>query len=209
MTDISDFLLTGLLNHGNALLGGTLFLAAFGVPLPATMLLLAAGAFARQGLLPVQAALVTAVASAVIGDACSYLAGRLLGRHLPQRLQKAESWKRAARQFSRWGNWSVFFSRFLLTPLALPVNLLAGSTHYAWPRFMAAVLAGEVLWVLLFGGLGHLFADQWDSISALAGNVVGLLLGALLVAGGAVGFMAAHQRGAKKVQPGRKPSTDR
>jgi membrane protein DedA with SNARE-associated domain len=209
VSDISDLLLTGLLNHGNALLGGALFLAALGVPLPATMLLLAAGAFARQGVLPLQAALVTAVAAAVTGDACSYLVGRLAGRHLPKRLQGASSWQRAAGLFARWGSWSVFFSRFLLTPIALPVNLLAGSTRHAWPRFMAAAVAGELLWVLLFGGLGHLFADRWEGISALAGDVVGLLLGAVLAAGGALGFLASRRSGAARDHSGRKSSTER
>ena len=44
MTEITDFLLTSLLNHGALVLGSTLFLAALGVPLPATMLVVATGA---------------------------------------------------------------------------------------------------------------------------------------------------------------------
>ena len=52
MSELNDLLLTGLLNHGSLLLGLVLFFAALGVPLPATMLLLAAGAFAQQGVLP-------------------------------------------------------------------------------------------------------------------------------------------------------------
>ena len=51
MSELSGALLTALINQGQWLLASVLFLAALGVPLPATMLLLAAGAFARQGVL--------------------------------------------------------------------------------------------------------------------------------------------------------------
>jgi membrane protein DedA with SNARE-associated domain len=211
VSELTDLLLTGLLNHGSSLLGGALFLAALGVPLPATMLLVAAGAFARQGVLPIQAAVVAGVVGAVAGDASSYLVGRFAGRWLPAGLKEGQAWRRVGSMFVRWGSWSIFFSRFLLTPVALPVNLMAGSTHYPWHRFMLPVVVGEVIWVLLFGGLGHLFADRWEHISALAGDMAGLLLGALLVATG-IYALAASRRGktqAGQLQVGRKPSTDR
>ncbi len=184
MSSISDFLLTALLNQGNLLLGGALFLAALGIPLPASMLVVAAGAFTRQGVLGWEAAAVSALVGAVAGDGCSYLLGRYGLESLSTRLQSMVRNSTTAQRFSRWGGWSVFVTRFLLTPLALPVNLLAGSTRYPWPRFMSVVLAGEVAWVALFGGLGYWFADQWESISQLASDFVGVLLGlAITVAG--------------------------
>ncbi len=194
MSEISDWLLTALLNHGNALLGATLFLAAFGVPLPATMLLLAAGAFTRQGMLSIEWALIAGIASAVAGDLCSYLLGRFSLRLAPARLRDSDGWQRATLLFARWGGWGVFVSRFLLTPVALPVNLLAGSTHFAWPRFLLAVVAGETLWVFLFGGLGYLFADQWEGVSRLAGDMAGVLLGLVLVLLGLWALVTGRRR---------------
>jgi membrane-associated protein len=189
LTDITDFLLTGLLNYGAILLGGTLFLSALGVPLPATMLVMATGAFSRQGLLSLQAAAGVAVGAAVAGDACSYAVGRYAGGLLTARLKGSAAWQSADRQFVRWGTWSVFLSRFLLTPIALPVNLLAGSTRFSWPRFMAAVVVGEVIWVLLFGGLGLLFADNWEALSQMASDLSGVLVGVLLVGMGGYGLV--------------------
>lgn len=211
MSELTDLLLTGMLNHGSSLLGGALFLAALGIPLPATMLLVAAGAFSRQGVLPVQTAVVAGVVGAVAGDAGSYLVGRFAGRWLPTGLKDGQAWRRAGSLFVRWGSWSIFFSRFLLTPVALPVNLMAGSTHFPWLRFMLPVVVGEAIWVLLFGGLGHLFADRWEHISGLVGDVAGLLLGALLVATGAYALAASRRRKthAGKLQAGSKPFTDR
>lgn len=193
MSDLSDLLLTGLLNHGSLLLGLVLFFAALGIPLPATMLLLAAGAFARQGVLPWLSAALAGITGAVLGDFASYTVGRQAGQRLPVRLTSTAAWREASDRFSRWGIWAVFFSRFLLTPIALPINLLAGSTGFALGRFMLAVLTGEVIWVLLFGGLGAVFAGSWEALSALAGDVAGLALGAVVAAFGLWRLWAARR----------------
>ena len=192
MTEITDFLLTSLLNHGALVLAGTLFLAALGVPLPATMLVVATGAFSRQGVMSLQAAAGVAVVAAVAGDGCSYLLGRMVGERLTSRWRGSKAWRSADRQFERWGIWSVFLSRFLFTPIALPVNLMAGSTLFPWHRFLGAVVAGEAVWVLLYGGLGLLFADSWEVLSQMASDLSGLLVGALLL--GVGGYVLVRRR---------------
>lgn len=194
MTDITGALLTALINHGHWLLGSVLFLAALGVPLPASVLLLAAGAFSRQGVLDPIAAAVTGAVAAVCGDLASYALGRALGTRLPARWREGDAWRGAAGMFGRWGAWAVLVTRFLLTPLALPVNLLAGSTSYPLARFLLAVVVGEVVWVLLFGGLGYVFAQSWERVSAWADDSAGLLLGAALVTLGAWGLRRLKQR---------------
>lgn len=197
MSEFSELLLTGLLNHGNVLLASILFLAALGIPLPATMLLMAAGAFTSQGVLELESAVMAALAGAVVGDGGSYLIGRFGITLMPARLQASGSWLRAAQLFARWGGWSVFFSRFALTPIALPVNLLAGSTRYPGFRYMTAVLLGEMIWVAGFGGLGLVFADRWEGISQLTGDLVGMLLGAVLIAVGLWVFRARRRHGSQ------------
>jgi membrane-associated protein len=59
---------------------------------------------------------------------------------------------------------------------------------------MSAVVAGEAIWVVLFGGLGHLFAHQWEELSQLAGDAVGLLMGAVLVLGGIWALVSSRRR---------------
>jgi membrane-associated protein len=193
VTGVQELLLTILVNHGALALGSVLWLAALGVPLPATMLLLAAGAFVQQGVLAPAGAVIAALVGAVTGDAASYLVGRFGGARLPCRLQASDPWARAAALFARWGFLGVFVTRCLLTPLALPVNLLAGSTRYAWHRFMAAVLAGEIAWVALFGGLGYLFADRWELLGAVAGDIVAAALGIVLAVWGAARLRRARR----------------
>lgn len=185
MSGFAEALLTALLNHGAMLLGGVLFLAALGLPLPASLLLVAAGAFVQQGVLAAPETMLAALAGAVLGDSGSYGIGRLGGTRLPARVRASPVWSRAAALFARWGSWGVFLTRFALTPVALPVNLLAGSTRYPWPRYLWAVAAGEATWVVLYGGAGYLFARQWETVSALAADGVGLLAGLALAAAAA------------------------
>ncbi len=193
MTDLAGWLLTALINHGALALGMTLFLAALGVPLPASMLVVAAGAFAQQGVLGVSDAAAAALAGAVAGDSGSYGIGRFAGVHIPARVRASPAWARAVALFSRWGLLGIYLTRFLLTPVALPVNLLAGSTRYPWPRYLAGVVAGEATWVALFGGAGYMFAQQWETISELAADAAGLLAGLSLVAAAAY-WLWRHRR---------------
>ncbi|MGE0312544.1 MAG: DedA family protein [Lautropia sp.] len=184
--DATELLLTGLLNHGVAILAATLFLAALGVPLPATVLLMAAGAFVQQGVLQPAAAFAAALAAAISGDAGSYLIGRMASGVVPGRVRDGASWARAKALFERWGASGIVLTRFLLTPLALPVNLLAGSTRYPRLRFLAAAAAGEAVWVVLVGGAGYWFADRWEAMSRLAVDAVGVLVGLVFAIAGAI-----------------------
>ena len=160
MTDFTEIAFASLLTYGELALGAATLVSALGLPLPATMLLLAAGAFVRQGALNWQAAVILAALGAVAGDSLSYLLGRYSGARVMRRAQTAAKWHQARGVFQRWGGLAVFLSRFLFTPLALPVNLIAGSTRYTIWRFLGFVVLGELLWVLIFSGLGYAFADQ-------------------------------------------------
>jgi membrane-associated protein len=86
--------------------------------------------------------------------------------------------------FDRRGSVAVFVTRFLLTPLATPTNLIAGTSRYPYPRFLFYSALGEFIWIAAYGGLGYLFADSWDVLSDLLGNVSGLLMGVVLLAAG-------------------------
>jgi membrane protein DedA with SNARE-associated domain len=185
MINLSTLTLAAMAAYGAWALGAATLIGAIGLPLPTSMLLLAAGAFMRQGTLDWPTGLALAALGAIMGDCASYLLGRYGGSVLLGRAAQAKTWQQAQATFVRWGWLSVFFSRFLLTPLALPVNLIAGSTHYAAWRFLGAMVLGELVWVLAFSGLGYIFADQWQAVSAAAGSV------SLVVVGGAAALIGA------------------
>jgi membrane protein DedA with SNARE-associated domain len=181
--DLTQLLLDSVSAYGALALGAATLVSAIGLPLPASLLLLAAGAFARQGLLDGPSAILLAAGGAILGDVVSYALARTGGALTTARVQALPAWQRARGLFQRWGALAIFLSRFALTPLALPVNVLAGSTRYALRRFLAPVLFGEGLWAVLFCGLGYVFADQWSALSSAASNLTTVLAATAAVAG--------------------------
>jgi membrane protein DedA with SNARE-associated domain len=184
MSELTDALLTATLVYGAPALALALLLAALGIPLPATLLLLAAGAFTRQGVLDGPWTLALGLLASVLGDSGSYCLGRCGGTLVLRHMDKQAAWQRAQALFARRGALAILLTRFLLTPLALPTNLIAGSSRYIYVRFLLVDVAGELIWVTMYLGLGYTFADRWEALSDLAGNVSGLLLGLLALAVG-------------------------
>ena len=182
-----------LLTYGTPALALALFIGALGLPIPGTALLLAAGALARGGFVSAPAVAVTtvlAVSAAALGDGTSYLLARRGFKSFLGRLEGNATRRRAERAIERYGIFAIFFSRFLVTPLALPTNLIAGGDRYPFGRFIAICLVGETVWVVLFGGLGYLFAQSWQEIGGIAGDLGLWLAGAAITA---LGFYEAYK----------------
>ncbi|WP_147321315.1 hypothetical protein [Rhodoferax lacus] len=59
---------------------------------------------------------------------------------------------------------------------------------------MGMVVLGESLWVAIFFGLGRLFARQWESLSLLAADITGFLVGVLLILVGWVAWRTQQRR---------------
>ena len=187
--DLGTIFLSAMTTTGPAAFALALFLGPLGLPIPTGLLVVAAGAFVRQGLMPLGVAVGLGLAATLLGDAISYLLGRFAGGWA-QRLGKgrrAPAWQRAQEQFKRRGGLALYATRVLLTALDVPTNLIAGGSGYGFRRFLAWAVAGRVTWLLLYGGLGYLFSSQWQVVTALL-NTYGLWLG--LAAG--AGFLLAQ-----------------
>lgn len=179
---MSDFLLTQVINYGAPLLGVIVFIGGLGVPLPCTLLVIAAGAFARQGYLTWHSAALISIISVVIGDSLSYALGYYASGYVLKRFGGTPQWLEAEKSFQKWGPLSIFFSRFLVTAIALPVNLLSGTTQYAYRKFIIYDVLGEIVWIFGYGGLGYLFGSQWEVVNEFLSNFGGLVLGMIFFA---------------------------
>jgi membrane-associated protein len=178
---ISDYLLATLGVYGAPVLFVALLVGSAGVPLPASLLLVAAGSFVEQGELELWPVLALSAAGAVLGDNVGYALGHWGGRRLTRRLggfvggekkvEEAEAW------LKRREGAGVFLSRWLLTPLGPVVNLTAGATEYPWPRFLLYDVLGEALWVALYVLLGRFFSDRVQALSDLLGDLTWAVLG--------------------------------
>ncbi len=184
---ITDYLLLGLSQYGPPIVFAVVLISALGAPLPATLLLLSAGALVTHSDLGLGAIIAGATAAAVLGDQLGYAAGRWGSRPLLARLLRrggaSERLGRAERLAQRWGGAGVFLSRWLFTPLGSVINVVSGVARYSWPTFLAWDFLGELLWVSLYVGLGRLMGEQAQALSDRIGSVatIGVALLALIV----------------------------
>lgn len=177
---MSEYLLTQIVNFGAPLLWLVVFIGGLGVPLPCTVLVIAAGAFARQGILPWHTTAIFSIVSVVLGDIISYSFGFYAREKVLDRFSDTPRWRQAEKTFRKWGPLSIFFSRFLVTAIALPVNLMSGTTRYPFRKWLTYDAAGEIVWILGYGGLGYLFGSQWEVVSEFLSNFGGVVLGLLI-----------------------------
>ncbi|OLE53221.1 MAG: DedA family protein [Acidobacteria bacterium 13_1_20CM_3_53_8] len=183
--------LLGLLStYGLPALFIILTIASAGMPFPVTLLLIISGSFAAQGELVLWKVLVVCSAGAVAGDQIGYWLGRWGGRKLVHRLAErfggVEMIMRAEAFNKRWGSVAVFLSRWLVTPLGPWLNLTSGISKYSWPRFLFWDVSGEVLWVVLYAGLGYIFNDRVGALADLLGNLTWVIVG--VIAAGILGW---------------------
>ena len=183
MTELNliDFFLSGMIAYGPLVLGLAMMLGALGLPMPIPLLGLAAGAFARQDLIDWKTLSALGLMGAVLGDSVSYAVGRFAGGWVQYRLGASSAWQKAGDQFQQHGALAIYVTRFLLTPLAVPTSLIAGSSGYAFRRFLTHAVAGDLTWIALYCGLGYVFGSRWQVISQMVSHYFGWLAGALVV----------------------------
>jgi membrane protein DedA with SNARE-associated domain len=161
------------------LVGATTFLSCLALPVPASLVMLAAGGFAAAGDLVLWQVAGAALAGAVAGDHAGYLIGRRAGAAVLARLARAPARAaavaRARATLHRNAAATVFLSRWLLSPLGPYVNLAGGATGLPLVRFTPAEIAGETLWVAAYTLLGYAFADRIVALGGLLGNASGAL----------------------------------
>ncbi len=181
---MSDYLLTQIINYGAPLFGLILFLAALGLPLPASILLVAAGAFSQQGILNGFALATFGLVGVVAGDAIGFGMGFYARKWVSDRIEVSPTWKNARDTFKARAGMAVFLTRFLLTALAVPTNWIAGGSGIPFRRFLIYDTLGELTWILLYGGLGYLFGSQWELVGEFIKNFGGLIMGLFIVGAG-------------------------
>ncbi|HMU91421.1 MAG TPA: VTT domain-containing protein [Anaerolineales bacterium] len=178
---MSDFFLTQVINFGTPLVGLILFLGALGFPVGASVVVIAAGAFGQQGILDIPSAAIYGLLGAVIGDTLSFGMGYYAKDAVQRRFGNSAAWQGATETFQKNAGMAVFLTRWLITAIAIPTNLIAGGSGYKYSRFISYDLTGEIVWIILYGGLGYLFGSQWELVYDFMSNFGGLILGIVLM----------------------------
>jgi membrane-associated protein len=165
--------------YGAALVLVATFLSCLAIPVPSSLIMLAAGAFVAAGDLSLVSVALAALVGAVLGDQAGYWVGRRGGAAVWARMMRHPKTNkmlgRAQASLHARAGITVYLSRWLFSPLGPYVNLAAGATRLGWPRFTIADLLGEATWVTIYVGMGYLFSARIDEMADLLGSIAGTL----------------------------------
>ena len=190
MSNLLSLLLTFLQNYGYVALWITIFVAAVGIPIPITLLLLAAGAFAALGDFNLALLFVISFSALMCGDNTGYWIGRIWGSRALNWIERSKRWNRlvpprrivqSRQYFRRRGGWAIFLSRFLFSAFGGIINLLSGSELYPYPYFLIFDSSGEALGAIIPLSLGYIFGASWEAVGDVLGYSSFLILSLLIV----------------------------
>jgi membrane protein DedA with SNARE-associated domain len=177
---ISDFVLSLVADYGVASVFIVTFLSCLALPVPSSLLMLAAGGFAATGDLSLPAVLAAAFCGAILGDHTGYWLARGLGTKFENWLERSAKSRALVQKtesyMAKWGGSSVFFSCWFVAPLGPYVNYVSGFSKFNWLRFALWGIAGEIVWVGLYVGLGYTFSDGISTVADVLGNVSGFIV---------------------------------
>lgn len=155
--------------HGYAILFAAAFLETFGLPIPAALALLIAGAAAARGILNPWWVAGGAFGCIVTGDTLMFLMGRHTGWWLLSllcrlSLNPESCILRSADAFYRRGKTLLVIAKFIpgINTMAPP---LAGSMNMRFPQFLRLDAAGATLYASGYFTVGFLFSDAIGTVT--------------------------------------------
>jgi membrane protein DedA with SNARE-associated domain/rhodanese-related sulfurtransferase len=183
-----------LLTYGYLLIFGWVLLEQIGLPLPATPVLLAAGALTATEHMNFPIALLASAAACLVADVIWFFFGRRYGNAVMRlicrfSLESSVCVRRTHDAFGKRGAYTLLFAKFIpgLSVVAPPV---AGQAGMNLRRFLVFDAAGSIIWSGSLLLAGRLFGDMLkrdpkvlDSLGHFGGVL--LLLGIL-------GFIASR-----------------
>src|SRR5580700_3805553 len=181
--------ITRIAEHGYLILFAVAFLETFGLPIPAALALLVAGAASARGLLSPWYAAGGAFLFIATGDSLMFLLGRHTGWWLLSMLCRLsfnpESCiLRSADAFYRRGRTLLVIAKFIpgINTMAPP---LAGSMNMRAITFLRLDFAGALLYAGSYLAVGYVFSDALGVVMRgydSAGRVIGWIVLALVIA---------------------------
>jgi membrane protein DedA with SNARE-associated domain len=172
-----------ILHHGYIVLATFVFSEAIGLPVPASLALVAGGAASASHALRAPEALAFALAAMLLGDSILYFLGDFAGWSLLGFLCKVSvnpetCIMRSAESFYKRGRAALLFAKFIpgVNTMAPP---LAGSMKMPFWQFIGLDLCGATFYVMAYGTIGYVFRDFIAAITRgfrTAGHVVEIVV---------------------------------
>jgi membrane protein DedA with SNARE-associated domain len=162
-------------HHGYLALGTLVLLEALGLPIPAAVALVVAGAASAWHLLSPVRALVVALLSIMVSDTALFAMGRktgwrLLGILCRVSVNPETCILRSAESFYKRGRQTLLFAKFIpgINTMAPP---LAGSMRMRFSQFLRFDSLGSLLYVSAYFGVGFTFSSILKDILHLFARV--------------------------------------
>lgn len=174
--------------HGYALTFGLLLAEAMGLPLPAALALVVAGAAVAAHTLSGSVVLLAAIVALLLGDSAQFWLGRYTGWGLLAFLCRLSMNPetcilRSAESFYKRGKSTLIIAKFIpgVNTMAAP---LAGSMKMRYKQFLGLDFLGSLLYAVAYLTVGYLSRDVLDATLRSfhrAGNVMeGVVIAALV-----------------------------
>jgi len=177
------------------------FVEQIGIPLPALLVLVAAGVLAGTGHVNLWIALGVTVSAALAADWIWFELGRRQGRRVLDvlcriALEPDSCVRRTEDFFTKHGPHSLVAAKFIpgLSTIAPP---LAGIVGLGVPLFLLYDGLGAVIWAWSGLGIGYLFSDQIEQALTYAEQVAPVATGAAI---GALVLYVAHKAVSRRRQ---------
>jgi len=185
-----------VVQYGYALLFLWVLVEQGGLPIPATPLVLAAGALAGQGRMSFPLVILCATAGCVAADVFWYFFGKRRGAIVLNllcriALEPDSCVRRTETRFSKLGARTLLICKFV-PGLNTAAPALAGMVGVPYARFAAFDIAGGLLWAIAWTLLGFIFSKQLDRVAADIHLVGGWLL--LVFIGGVIAYVLYRWR---------------
>lgn len=166
ISNFLTYLLSLIMVYGYPILAIILFIGYLGIPIPATSILLAAGSLAATGEVNMLGLILFISITNICGDVFGYFIGRKFtfiaySKKIqkigitPQRLDAVDGF------LANYGMWCIFITHILLTPIEVPINLVAGISKYPFRKFLTMVFFAEILWTSFYISLGFFLGSNW------------------------------------------------
>jgi membrane protein DedA with SNARE-associated domain len=161
-------------DYGIVALFALIAVETMGIPVPGETALIAAGIFASQGHLSIEAVIVAAAVAAILGDNVGFLIGRKYGRRLlmsdrgpfPHHRKKLIALGEPF--FEKHGPKAVFLGRWV-AGLRITAAWLAGAHHMRWPTFTFYNALGGICWATSIGLVSYYLGHTAETVFRTAG----------------------------------------
>lgn len=173
MGSLTNVVVSLLIKYSLCFLALVIILQGIGVPTFPSLSVIASGAFSYAGEFNPVLLFFEVWILVMLGDTAGYFFWKRFGEFLFGKFKGLNKFfgpklKKANEYLDSKGRIAVFLTRFLITPLAAVVNIVAGLSGYSYFAFISAAFVGDMLWTIIYISLGYWFGDSWQQIANLA-----------------------------------------